>query len=49
MTSPDVGELWFVELNERQGHEQSGNRPGVIMAVSYGMYYNTFHNPGESF
>ncbi len=38
MTYPDVGEVWFIELNERQGHEQSGNRPGVIIAVSYGMY-----------
>jgi mRNA interferase MazF len=37
MKGPDVGEVWFVDLNDSRGHEQSGSRPAVIMAVSYGM------------
>jgi len=31
------GEIWFVDLTDARGHEQSGMRPAVVLAVSYGM------------
>ncbi len=37
MKGPDIGDVWVVDLNDSRDHEQSGTRPAVIMAVSYGM------------
>ncbi len=30
-------EIWEIERPDPQGHEQAGKRPGLILAVSYGM------------
>ncbi|HOI13807.1 MAG TPA: type II toxin-antitoxin system PemK/MazF family toxin [Methanoculleus sp.] len=30
------GEIWFVDLTNARGHEQSGLRPAVVLAVAYG-------------
>jgi mRNA-degrading endonuclease toxin of MazEF toxin-antitoxin module len=30
-------EIWEIERPDPQGHEQAGKRPGVILAISYGM------------
>jgi len=30
------GDIWFVDLTDARGHEQSGLRPAVVLAVSYG-------------
>ena len=32
------GEVWFIELEHSRGHEQSGTRPAVVLAKSYGMH-----------
>ncbi len=31
------GEIWLVQLKNRDGHEQQGNRPGLIVAKSNGL------------
>lgn len=33
MQAPSRGELWMVDLNPVRGHEQSGNRPGLVLSV----------------
>ncbi|MDN7025789.1 type II toxin-antitoxin system PemK/MazF family toxin [Methanoculleus sp. FWC-SCC1] len=30
------GDIWFVDLTDARGHEQSGLRPAVVLAVAYG-------------
>ena len=30
------GDIWFVDLTDARGHEQSGLRPAVVLAVSHG-------------
>ncbi|MBN1165516.1 MAG: type II toxin-antitoxin system PemK/MazF family toxin, partial [Methanospirillaceae archaeon] len=30
-------EIWEIERPDPQGHEQAGKRPGIIVAISYGM------------
>ena len=30
------GDIWVVDLTDARGHEQSGLRPAVVVAVSYG-------------
>jgi mRNA interferase MazF len=30
------GDVWFIDLTDGRGHEQSGLRPAVVLAVSYG-------------
>lgn len=30
------GDIWFVDLTDARGHEQSGMRPAVVLAVAYG-------------
>ena len=38
MKFPEPGEVWFIELENSRGHEQSGTRPAVVLARSYGMH-----------
>lgn len=38
MVFPNPGEVWFIEPEESRGHEQSGRRPAVVLAGSYGMH-----------
>lgn len=33
MLQPSRGEIWLVDLNPTRGHEQAGNRPGLIVSV----------------
>ncbi|WP_460372576.1 type II toxin-antitoxin system PemK/MazF family toxin [Methanocalculus sp. MC3] len=28
----EPGEVWFIELENSRGHEQSGRRPAVVLA-----------------
>lgn len=30
------GDIWFVDLTDAQGHEQSELRPAVVLAVAFG-------------
>ena len=32
-TNIAVGEIWLVNLNDAQGHEQQGTRPVIVLAV----------------
>jgi hypothetical protein len=34
----EPGEVWFIELENSRGHEQSGTRPAVVLAKSFGMH-----------
>lgn len=34
----EPGEVWFIELENSRGHEQSGRRPAVVHAKSFGMH-----------
>lgn len=51
MAPPAPGEVWRIELEETRGHEQSGNRPAVILARSFGMHvvvpFTTTGNAGN--
>ncbi|MDD4255860.1 MAG: type II toxin-antitoxin system PemK/MazF family toxin [Methanofollis sp.] len=51
MALPRPREVWFIELEETRGHEQSGNRPVVVLARSFGMHviipFTTSHNAGN--
>jgi len=38
MRFQDPGEVWCIELENSRGHEQSGTRPAVVLAKSYGMH-----------
>ena len=38
MIFQEPGEVWFIELENSRGHEQSGTRPAVVLAKSYGMH-----------
>ena len=38
MIFQDPGEVWFIELENSRGHEQSGTRPAVVLAKSFGMH-----------
>jgi len=38
MVFQEPGEVWFIELENSRGHEQSGNRPAVVLAKSFGMH-----------
>lgn len=29
------GDIWFVDLTDTRGHEQSGLRPAVVLAIAY--------------
>ncbi|MCW4048522.1 MAG: type II toxin-antitoxin system PemK/MazF family toxin [Candidatus Bathyarchaeota archaeon] len=31
--NPAVGEIWLVDLDDVQGHEQHGTRPGLVLAI----------------
>jgi len=33
MDNPVRGEIWLVDLNPTQGHEQGGRRPGLVVSV----------------
>jgi mRNA interferase MazF len=33
MSGPARGEIWLVDLNPTRGHEQAGQRPGLIVSV----------------
>lgn len=30
------GDIWFVDLTDARGHEQSGQRPAVVLAIAHG-------------
>lgn len=32
MTAPDRGNLVYVNFNPQAGHEQAGNRPGIVLS-----------------
>ena len=32
MSAPDRGDLVYVNLNPQAGHEQAGNRPGIVLS-----------------
>lgn len=32
MSAPDRGDLVYVNFNPQSGHEQAGNRPGIILS-----------------
>jgi mRNA interferase MazF len=34
MSLPSRGEIWLVNLNPTQGHEQGGTRPALIISVN---------------
>ncbi len=38
MNYQEPGEVWFIELENSRGHEQSGTRPAVVLAKSFGMH-----------
>ena len=38
MIFQEPGEVWFIELENSRGHEQSGTPPAVVLAKSYGMH-----------
>ncbi len=33
MPEPSRGDVWTVDLNPTQGHEQAGRRPGLVVSV----------------
>ncbi len=33
MAEPSRGEIWLVNLDPTQGHEQAGKRPGLVVSV----------------
>ncbi|MGG5255260.1 type II toxin-antitoxin system PemK/MazF family toxin [Neobacillus sp. SM06] len=32
MSTPDQGDLVYVNFNSQSGHEQAGNRPGIVLS-----------------
>ena len=32
MSAPDRGDLVYVNFNPQAGHEQAGNRPGIVLS-----------------
>ena len=35
MSAPERGDLVYVNFNPQAGHEQAGNRPGIVLSPKY--------------